>query len=83
MLLFPLSSLQLPETDKFSKHQYLVHQVFSVLKVGLWGSCCALLPHQVKFLQSTSPLINLLALYFTEYDLGLKRQSLNFAAGNE
>lgn len=83
MLLFPLSSLQLPETDKFSKHQFLVHQVFSVLKVELWGSCYALLPHQVKFLQNTSPLINLLALYFAGYDLGLKRHNLNFAAGNE
>lgn len=30
-----------------------------------------------------SPLINLLALYFPGYDLGLRSQSLNFAAGDE
>lgn len=46
-------------------------------------SVISLTCYQVKFLQNTSPLIYLQALYFAGYDLGLRSQSLNFASGDE
>lgn len=65
-------------------HQFPIHQVFTSARKLVFGRlavfCCL---SRLSFFKIPPPLINLLALYFSGCDLGLKSQSLNFTGGDE